>query len=189
LESNGDIEMIYQLSEEYYVRNLRETDLAGPYPSWFEDQDVSQHNSHGKFFKSNSEFQNYVKLSSGSEQIVWAICHIQDGHIGNVVLHEISFINRNADFAILVGDRRHWAKGVGYLVSKTLFEHAFQKLNLHKIYCATAQTNAAMINLAKKLSMIEEGRWREHVYLNGKYVDLIAFGVLKDEFMNNLESK
>jgi len=75
------------------------------------------------------------------------------------------------------------------LASKTLFLHAFQKLNLRKIYCATAQTNVPMINLAKKLSMIEEGRWREHIYLDGKYVNLIAFGVMKDEFMKNLEKK
>ena len=32
--------MIKQLNEQYYVRGLCEADIEGPYPLWFEDQEV-----------------------------------------------------------------------------------------------------------------------------------------------------
>ena len=174
--------MIYQLSDEYYVRALRESDLEGAYPAWFEDQDVCQFNSHGKFFMTLADLRAYFTSLSNKYQIVWAICHKDDGHIGNITLQCISFVDRNADFGLIIGDSRHWGKGVGYLASKTLFLHGFNKLNLQRIYCAAAASNTAMIKLAKKLGMSEEGCWRSHLYLDGAWVDLIAFGLLKNEF-------
>jgi RimJ/RimL family protein N-acetyltransferase len=114
--------------------------------------------------------------------IVWAICHVQDGHIGNVALQNISLINQNAEFAIILGDRRHWGKGVGMLAGKAMLEHGFKKLNLHRIYCGTAATNAGMKKLALKLGMKEEGIRRENLFLDGEWVDAIEYGILRSEF-------
>ena len=113
--------------------------------------------------------------------IVWAICDLQDGHIGNVALQNISLINQNAEFAIILGDRRHWGKGVGLLAGKAMLEHGFKKLNLHRIYCGTAATNAGMKKLALKLGMKEEGIRREHLFLDGEWVDAIEYGILRPE--------
>lgn len=173
--------MIYQLSENYFVRALRESDLDGPYPSWFEDQEVCRYNSHGKFFKTLADFRAYLDDLSGEDQVVWAICHVADGHIGNISLQGISFINRHADFAVLIGDKRHWGKGVAYQAAKALFLHGFNKLNLERIWCATAAPNMVMRNLAKRLGMVEEGCRRSHLYLNGEWVDMIEFGILRSE--------
>lgn len=174
--------MIYQLSDEYFVRTLREPDLDGAYMSWFEDQEVCDYNSHGKFFKTRDHFRSYVAGQNGEDQIVWAICHKVDGHIGNISLQIISFINRNADFGVLIGDKRHWGKGVALLAGTKIFYHGFFKLNLKRIYCQTAASNVSMQSLAKKLGMIEEGRRRSNFYLNGKWVDMIEYGLLRHEF-------
>lgn len=176
--------MIYKLAKEYFVRSLAEEDLSGPYPTWFEDQDVSQFNSHGKFFKTKSYFREYVEQLNREDRVVWAICHVSDGHIGNVSLQQISFINRTAEFAIILGDKRHWGKGVGKLAGKKLLEHGFFKLNLEKIYCGTAATNEGMKKLATSLHMLPEGTRRQHIFLNGVRVDIINYGVLRTEFKN-----
>ena len=173
--------MIYQLGDEYFVRPLQQSDIAGPYPSWFEDQEVCRYNSNGKFFKTSAYFQNHLEGLNGEDQLVWAVCHRNDGHIGNISLQGISFINRNADFAVLIGDRRHWGKGVAYAAGKRLLLHGFCKLNLERIYCATAAPNLAMRKLAKKLGMAEEGCRRAHFYLNGEWVDMIEYGILRSE--------
>jgi RimJ/RimL family protein N-acetyltransferase len=181
LESNGGIEMIYQLSEEYYVRTLREADLAGSYPSWFEDQDVSRYNSHGKFFKTEDDFRNFMKTSNSENRVVWAICHKKDGHIGNVSLDKISFINRNADYVVIIGNKIHWKKGIAFMASQAIIRHGFNKLNLKRIWCATASSNLPMQALAKKLGMIQEGCRRSHFYFDGKWDDMVEFGMLKNE--------
>jgi len=174
--------MIYRLNDAYFVRAMKESDLAGAYPTWFEDQDVCRDNSHGKFFKTLAYFNDYFQQLNNSDRLVWAICHEASGHIGNICLQEISFINRTAEFAILLGDKQHWKKGVGLLADKKLLEHGFNKLNLERVYCGTAATNEGMIRLAEVLGMVQEGTRRQHLFLNGKWVDLLEFGLLRSEY-------
>ena len=174
--------MIYVLNEQYFVRPLAAEDVQGAYPTWFEDQDVCRYNAHGKFFKARSYFLDYANDQNREDRVVWAVCHRADGHIGNVSLQEISFINRTAEFAILLGDRRHHGKGVGLLVGRKLLEHGFDKLNLERIYCGTAATNAGMRKLALALGMTLEGTRREHLFLEGARVDMVEYGVLRGEF-------
>lgn len=174
--------MIKKLTEEYFVRGLQESDLEGPYPGWFEDQEVCTYNSHGKFVRTREYFQQFIRRLNGTEMIVWAICHHSDGHLGNVALQNISFVNRNAEFAIIMGDRRHWGKGAGLLASKAILEHGFKKLNLHRIYCGTAASNVAMKKLALNLGMVEEGIRKQHLFLNGNWEDVVEFGILAVNF-------
>ncbi|MBI5447674.1 MAG: GNAT family N-acetyltransferase [Gammaproteobacteria bacterium] len=174
--------MIYALSDEYFVRTLDENDLNGPYPNWFSDQEVCLYNSHGKFFRTKTYFREYLHTLNQNDQIVWAICHNKDGHVGNISLQEISFINRTAEFAIILGNKHHWGKNLGLLAGKKLLEHGFYKLNLSRIYCGTSATNKGMIKLAHTLGMKHEGTRRQHLFLNGERVDMLEYGILHTEF-------
>lgn len=174
--------MIYQLGDDYYVRALGDKDLDGPYPGWFSDQEVCRYNQHGKFIKTRAFFEAYVQASNQEDRIVWAICHVEDGHIGNITLQHISIIDRTAEFAIILGDKRHWGKGVGTRAGLKLLEHGFEKLNLERIHCATAATNEGMNRLARAMGMKLEGTRRQHLYLEGERVDALEYGILKSEF-------
>jgi [ribosomal protein S5]-alanine N-acetyltransferase len=176
--------MIYRLSNKYFVRALTLDDLSGSYKSWFQDQEVCRFNSHGKFFKTDQWFLDYYNTLNGSDRLVWAICEIEEGHIGNISLSNISFINRNAELSIILGNKKHWGKSVGYDASKTIINHGFLKLNLKKIYLGAASRNQSMVALARKLGMTEEGTRRNHLYLNGAWEDQVEFGLLADEAKN-----
>lgn len=174
--------MIYQLNYAYHVRAFRESDLVGPYRDWFEDQDVCRFNSHGKLFRNELYFRAFWENLNRNDQVVWAICHREHGHIGNISLSAISHINRNAEFAILLGDKRHWGCGVGKLAGMQLLRHGFDKLNLNRVHCGTAETNASMRKLALAMGMQEEGRRRSHLWLEGAWVDVIEYGIMRAEF-------
>jgi [ribosomal protein S5]-alanine N-acetyltransferase len=174
--------MIYDLGRDYFVRPLCPADLNGPYSKWFEDQDICRYNSHGKFFKTREYFEAYVKDSNCEDRLVWAVCHGQDGHIGNISLQQMSFINRTAEFAIILGDKRHHGRGVGVLAGRKLLEHGFSKLNLERVYCGLAATNEAMKKLAVALGMKHEGTRRLHLFLDGARVDMLEYGILRSEF-------
>jgi len=174
--------MIYSIGEDYYVRVLHESDVSGMYPMWFQDQEVCKFNSHGKFFKTESHLREYIIQQNFDREIVWAICHSVDGHIGNISLQEISFVNRSAEFAIIIGDKRHWGKGVGLKAGKKLLEHGFKKLNLKRVGCGLASTNTGMKNLAIRLGMSSEGQRRQALYLDGERVDILEFGILDEDF-------
>lgn len=178
--------MISKLNNEYFVRPLGEEDLAGAYPTWFENQEVCRYNSHGKFFKTKVYFKKYLDELNKEDRVVWAICHKVDGHIGNVALQEISLINRTAEFAIILGDKRHWRKGLGLLAGKKILAHGFDKLNLERIYCGTAATNEGMKKLAVAMGMALEGARRRHLFLDGSRVDMLEYGILREEFEKDL---
>lgn len=176
--------MIYRLNDSYFVRPLAEADVNGSYPRWFEDQEVCRYNSHGKFFKPDEYYREYVAESLAESRLVWAICHDVDGHVGNISLQLISRIDRTADFGIILGDRRHWGKGLGLLAGRALLAHGFYKLNLERIYCSTAATNAAMRKLAVALGMTHEGTRRQQAFLEGARVDVVEYGILRGEFIS-----
>lgn len=81
----------------------------------------------------------------------------------------------------MLGNRNHWGKGVGKLAGKQLLYHGFHKLNLERIYCGIASTNVGMRKLAVVLGMREEGCRRAHLWLDGGFVDMIEYGILRAE--------
>lgn len=174
--------MIYEIDQYYYVRALQLEDADGPYPLWFQDQDVCKYNRHGKFPKSRAYFHDYIASLNNEQNVVWAICHKNDGHIGNIALENIGAINRSAEFAIIMGDRRHWGKGIARQAGRVLVKHGFRKLNLHRISCGTAEDNISMKNLALSLGMKQEGVRREALFLDGRWVNVVEFGMLRSDF-------
>jgi len=174
--------MIYKLSNEYFVRKLRESDLESTYPDWFDDQEVCRYNSHGKLFKTKAHFVKHFSELNHEDRLVWAICHSKDGHVGNVSLQQVSWINRTAEFAIILGDKRHWGKGIGSLAGHKILEHGFNKLNLERVACGTAAVNEGMKKLAISMGMTLEGTRRKHLFFEGGRVDLLEYGILRSEF-------
>jgi [ribosomal protein S5]-alanine N-acetyltransferase len=168
---------------EIGVKGLGEEELAGNYPNWFTDADVCQFNRHGVFPKSKENIAKFVRSLDGDmNRLVWAVYRCSDQlHVGNISLQNISYIDRSAEIAFIFGEKSCWGKGFAFDAATLLLDHAWHKLNLRRIACGTASTNIAMQRLALKLNMIQEGIRRQALYLNGQYVDILEFGLLKSD--------
>ena len=167
-----------------HLRALTERDLTDTYLQWLNDDEICRNNSHAVFPNTEHKMRVYFEgLKNATQQVVLAIIHTESGkHIGNVALQNINWVSRNAEFAILVGDKEFWRGGYGGEAARLIVDYGFNRLNLHRIYCGTFDNNTGMIKLAGKLKMKEEGLRREAVYKNGIYHNIIEFGVLKSEF-------
>ena len=127
---------------------------------------------------------SYLEMLQTTENnIVWAIIDKdRDLHIGNISLQGINYKIQSAEFAILIGDRESWGKGFAEEAGKILLYHGFQQAGLRRIFCGTSENNVGMQKLALKLGMTQEGVRREALFENGQFVDLVEFGILKNEF-------
>ena len=105
-----------------------------------------------------------------------------DKHIGNISLQAIDWVSKTAEFAIILGDKEYWGKGYSTEAALMICEHGFSKLNLNRIYCGTSEQNIGMQKLAGKMKMQEEGCRRKALYKNGEYLDILEYGVLKEEY-------
>jgi ribosomal-protein-alanine N-acetyltransferase len=65
---------------------------------------------------------------------------------------------------------------------KAIIRHAFAALNLHRVSFGTFENNLGMRGIAKKLGFEEEGILKQAVFKNGRYVDIILYGLLADSF-------
>jgi len=55
-------------------------------------------------------------------------------------------------------------------------------MNLERIYCGLSESNNGMRKLAEYLLMKKEGVRRNALYLNGKYSNIIDYGILRHEY-------
>ena len=173
-----------------FLRPLRRQDAFGPYAEWFNDEVVCSGNGHHRFPYSRERALRYIEQShSNGGQIILAVVRRKDGrHIGNVALTDIDPISRSGEFAIVIGDRSCWGGGYGTEAAVLLLRHAFSTLNLNRVYCGTFDTNTAMRRLARLLGMKQEGCRRQAAFKQNRYLNVIEYGVLKNEFLRRFRN-
>ncbi len=174
----------FLIGESIYLRTITLADLTPCYRDWFNDAKVCKGNAHHRFPKYDEDMRAYYDHTIKShENLVLAICDkVTDLHIGNVSLQDIDTINRSAEFAILIGDKEYWGKGVGTEVMNLIVTHGFHELNLNRIMLGTFEDNTGMQNLATKNGFKIEGRSRQAVWKEGRWKDVLHFGLLRDEW-------
>ncbi|MFA6990286.1 MAG: GNAT family N-acetyltransferase, partial [Candidatus Gastranaerophilaceae bacterium] len=161
----------------------------GNYVNWFNDSQVCAYNAHHFLPYTREKGENYIKkINNSSTDLCLAIILKENNlHIGNIALQNINFIHRNAEFAIVLGEKDYWGKGYSKEASVLIVKHGFIELNLHRIYCGTSSENIAMQKLAMFLCLQEEGRRIDAIYKSGEYVDIFEYGVIRDSFLSQLK--
>jgi RimJ/RimL family protein N-acetyltransferase len=176
--------MPFLVGEKIYLRSLEEADAEGPYTTWFNDEEVCFGNSHHVFPYTFETALGYIRHSHETRNslILAIILSEDDRHIGNIALQDIHPTYHTADFSILIGDKSVWGEGVGKEAGRLICDHGFRSMNLHRIACGTFENNLAMQRLAVYLGMVKEGVRRKAAFKNGRYLDIIEYGVLRDEY-------
>jgi len=102
--------------------------------------------------------------------------------IGLSILKNINLIHRKAEFAIFIGDEQ--VRGKGYAKESTCqtLSFGFNQLGLNKIYLFVQKNNSAAIKLYEKVGFQFEGELRKSVYKNGKFINELVMGILKEDF-------
>ncbi|HYR07439.1 MAG TPA: GNAT family protein [Longimicrobium sp.] len=170
--------------ERVYLRPLMESDAAGAYPDWFNDEEVCAGNSHHVFPYTQEAALGYIRHArEARDRLILAVVQRDgDRHIGTISLQKIHPVYRAAEFAIMIGERSAWGQGYSREASRLICDHGFAAMNLHRIACGTFADNTAMRKLAAYLGMKEEGVRRHAAFKRGRWVDVVEYGVLADEY-------
>jgi ribosomal-protein-alanine N-acetyltransferase len=189
-DKRGNMGIPFINGERLYLRALEEADADGPYATWFNDEEVCLGNSHHVFPFTRESALSYIHYAfqTHDELILAIVLRDGDRHIGNMALQHIHPIYNAADFSILIGDKSAWGKGYASEAGRLLFNHGFSSLNLHRIASGTFENNNAFKKLALTLGMKEEGRRRSAIYKEGRFIDIIEFGILETEYWKNQQT-
>lgn len=130
-------------------------------------------------------FENYLKNRSNNVRL--AICETGTGlTLGAAYLLNIDWLSRNAEYAIWLGNKNNRGNGIGTKVTKLVLKHAFNDLNLHRIYLTLLESNFVALSLYGNMGFIKEGLLRDAIFKNGAYHNLITMSILNYDFNKNL---
>jgi len=102
--------------------------------------------------------------------------------IGRCGLYAIDTTARHAELGIGIGAKEYWGRGYGREAVGLLLDYAFRLRNLHRVWLEVHALNERGIRAYGSCGFVEEGRMREHIYLDGRYVDNVIMGVLREEW-------
>ena len=102
--------------------------------------------------------------------------------IGRCGMFEFDELARNAKIGVTIGEREVWGKGIGRDVVEVLLAYAFHERHLHRVWLDVLATNERALRCYRSAGFVEEGRQRQHAWVDGEYVDLVLMGVLRDEW-------
>jgi len=131
-------------------------------------------------------------MRSDAEQRPLAI-EIQDGEAwqlaGNAGLFHLEWTNRSAEFGIFIGDKSRWDKGYGTEVLQLILQHAFDTLNLNRVYLRVLATSARAKRSYEKAGLVSEGTMRQARFRHGQYIDVHIMSILRSEWRKGREGK
>ena len=110
-----------------------------------------------------------------------AIVEENDKILGLISLTNIDFINRSAQLHIMIGLEENRNKGLGTFALSEMLAHAFYNMNLERVELTVLESNKRAQHLYEKAGFVLEGRQRNALYKNGKFVDMLMYSILRSD--------
>lgn len=145
--------------EEDYPRSVAEC------PEWYQNGKANRHS------------QRFAIVGTSKE----------DRLIGDVELDHIAWRSGDAELRIRIGDKEYWDQGYGTEAVLLLVEHAFERMNLSRIYLRVFSFNKRAIRCYEKCGFRKEGRMRRQG-ADGAPVVVYLMRLLKSEFVSERPS-
>ena len=117
----------------------------------------------------------------GTGRIMFTITTLEGQSVGGFNLNSIDEKNGTFSTGVQI-DRDHRGKGYGTAAMEIVLRYAFYERKLNKYYGSVLEGNIASATMLRKLGCVEEGRRRQMVYSQGRYYDVILFGLTRSEF-------
>lgn len=164
--------------KKVYLRGLEEDDLEY-IQKWLCDSEVTHTLFQGDkpllLDQIKENFLNDVKAGS----VIFAIFDKKKNKIiGWAGLYELDWISRKSEVRFFIGEKSYWKKGFATECVSLLINYGFQKLNLHRIYGGTNEENHGSAKIFLKLGFSKEGRLKDDHFRNGRYYDIVRFGLI-----------
>ncbi len=113
------------------------------------------------------------------------VIELKDGRpVGMLSLTSIDRVNSRAESSrFLIGEEAA-VQGVPVAAEAMLllYELAFDRLGLHRVYGTVAGDNVRMIKWQLFMGMTQEGRLQDHYFINGHFQDAVCLGLLESNF-------
>lgn len=117
---------------------------------------------------------------------IYAITRKEDCSLVGIINLSINRTHNKGELAYWVGVP-YWGKGYGTEAAQALIQYGFEQGDLNKIFAAAFTDNPGSWRIMEKIGMKYEGTFRQHVLKWDEYKDLAYYGILKQDYLENLK--
>jgi len=159
---------------------------ASNYLRWLSDSQVTRFlttNAKGLNLKKE---KNYIKGARKSQIFMnWGIYTKVGRHVGSTGLKNIDLKkNKKATWGIFIGEKDEWGKGYATDTLKTILKFAFNELKLNRVQLSVFKGNIYAKKCYTRCGFNKEGVKRQAIKIDGKFIDEIIMGILRDDYKN-----
>ena len=118
----------------------------------------------------NGEVVQYIIISSDDKT-----------PIGSVYYRDIDSLNKSAEFGIFIGEDSARGKGIGTETTRLFTRYGLKDMGLHRISLRVLDGNDGAYRAYEKSGFKKEGVFRDMVYLDGEYRNVIFMSMLSSD--------
>ena len=165
-----------------YLRPLTIDDTSEEYLSWLNDPVVTKYIETKK--STMQELIAYVREHTDKAdcRILGIFVHASHKLIGTIKFEPIQWDEGVAQFAMMIGDRDYWGKGLGTLSTRLAVEYAFNDLKLKLIKLGVIADNEAAIRAYHRVGFHDIDTSRVVVRADGSRHPAIDMILTREEF-------
>lgn len=131
----------------------------------------------------NEELRWFDSISAFKDTYRFAVETVSDSnYIGDCGINSIDWKNSNAGVSIFIGNDTYRGKGYGTEAMHLLMDFVFSQMSINKIRLQVYSFNERAIRSYEKCGFKTEGVLRQEIFRNGEYFDVIAMGILRNEY-------
>jgi RimJ/RimL family protein N-acetyltransferase len=124
----------------------------------------------------------FSSIRKRADVVIFGIREVAGGRlVGSCQLLGINPTHRKAELQIRIGEADARGRGYGREAVDLLLDFAFGDLNLHRVELTVLEGNEPAIKTYLSAGFAREGVMRQAAHIDGRYVDLVFMGILRDE--------
>lgn len=125
----------------------------------------------------------HKKWMTNLEDAMDMIIYYNSKRVGRIYIYNIDYKNEKCEYGIAL-DPEYSGKGIAYKASKLLLNYVFSNLKIRKINLELFSDNMRAKKLYEKIGFMQEGYFKEEIFKNGEFKDVIRMAYHKNEWKN-----
>lgn len=123
----------------------------------------------------------HLNFEGDDNRIEYAILDEEKQFAGCIAVCGIDKKNGKFSYSIYITKETR-GKGIATKALRLIVWYYFNEMRMNKMICCANEDNPESANVMRKIGCKVEGIMRANEFYHGKYIDVVMFGVTKDEF-------
>ncbi|WP_093150570.1 GNAT family N-acetyltransferase [Thalassobaculum litoreum] len=173
-------EVFQTFDDKYCLSVVNDTSHCSKVLTWFHDLSVTRYLEVRFHQQTLRDIEEFFKSHFTRNSVLIGIFY--DSELIGYYSLKWSPIHKVGEIGVVIGEKRHWGKGVVKITRPTIVRAMFSFFNLYKIQGRVYASNRSSVRGYEDEGWNREAVLQEQFIFKGRRVDEIIFSIKKDSF-------